>query len=249
MTVSEIINRLEACVILARGWCLWWWKRCRSRCPLDDVGLIWTCWRLFAVCRWKANVFKSNVAQIARDFIMMVWVMCVGLSHGQHNNNSSIRKIRIYHHHHHHLFRPAIQNSSYKYQLTASRTVRLSLPITAHSLIQMSETRHTFHIHSIGLCDRFLEPGQWGEINFGSEFHTFTILSVKKLRRFGLSHCALYSLYGCPLVADDVIVKYLLTSRHTKPKSNVNYHYWSDYVALYWHSPGKIQWAEKRWSL
>ena len=26
----------------------------------------------------------------------------------------------------------------------------------------------------------------------GSEFHTFTILSVKKLRRFGLSHCALY---------------------------------------------------------
>jgi len=29
----------------------------------------------------------------------------------------------------------------------------------------------------------------------GSEFHTFTILSVKKLRRFGLSHCALYSLY------------------------------------------------------
>jgi len=180
MTVSEIINRLEACVILARGWCLWWWKRCRSRCPLDDVGLIWTCWRLFAVCRWKANVFKSNVAQIARDFIMMVWVMCVGLSHGQHNNNSSIRKIRIYHHHHHHLFRPAIQNSSYKYQLTASRTVRLSLPITAHSLIQMSETRHTFHIHSIGLCDRFLEPGQWGEINFGRQWIPYIYNSFSK---------------------------------------------------------------------
>ena len=32
-----------------------------------------------------------------------------------------------HHHHHHHLFRPAVQNSSYKYQLTASRTVRLSL--------------------------------------------------------------------------------------------------------------------------
>ena len=28
--------------------------------------------------------------------------------------------------HHHHLFRPAVQNSSYKNQLTASRTVRLS---------------------------------------------------------------------------------------------------------------------------
>ena len=53
----------------------------------------------------------------------------------------------------------------------------------------------------------------------GSEFHTLAILSVKKLRRFGLSHCALYSLYGCPLVADGVIVKYLLTSRHTKPKT------------------------------
>jgi len=55
----------------------------------------------------------------------------------------------------------------------------------------------------------------------GSEFHTFTILSVKKLRRFGLSHCALYSLHGCPLVADDVIVKYLLTSRHIKPKTSL----------------------------
>ena len=32
-----------------------------------------------------------------------------------------------HHHHHHHLFRPAVQNSSYKYQLTTSRTVRLSL--------------------------------------------------------------------------------------------------------------------------
>ena len=28
----------------------------------------------------------------------------------------------------------------------------------------------------------------------GSEFHTFTILPVKKLRRFELSQCALYSL-------------------------------------------------------
>ena len=45
----------------------------------------------------------------------------------------------------------------------------------------------------------------------GSEFHTVTVLSVKKLRRFGLSHCALYSLYGCPLVADDVLVKYCCT--------------------------------------
>ena len=55
------------------------------------------------------------------------------------------------HHHHHHLFRPAVQNSTYKYQLTASRTVRLSLSANNcpyHSLIQMSEMRHTFHMHN-----------------------------------------------------------------------------------------------------
>jgi len=48
----------------------------------------------------------------------------------------------------------------------------------------------------------------------GSEFQTLTIYSVKKLRRFRFSHCVLYSLYGCPLVGNDVKVKYLLTSRH-----------------------------------
>jgi len=51
----------------------------------------------------------------------------------------------------------------------------------------------------------------------GSEFQTLTIRSVKKLRRFRFSHCALYSL--CPLVRDDVKVKYLLTSRHSNPKT------------------------------
>ena len=45
-----------------------------------------------------------------------------------------------------------------------------------------------------------------------SEFHTLTIRSVKKLRLFKFSHCALYSLYGYPLVDNDVNVKYRLTS-------------------------------------
>jgi len=53
----------------------------------------------------------------------------------------------------------------------------------------------------------------------GSEFQTLTIRSVKKLRRFRFSHCALYSLYGCTLVGNDVKVKYLLTSRHINPKT------------------------------
>jgi len=48
----------------------------------------------------------------------------------------------------------------------------------------------------------------------GSEFQTLTIRSVKKFRRFTFPHCALYNLYGCPLVGNDVKVKYLLTSRH-----------------------------------
>jgi len=67
----------------------------------------------------------------------------------------------------------------------------------------------------------FLNLGKEEKLNLaGNEFHTLTILSVKKLLHFGLSHCALYSLYGCPVVADEVIVKYLLTSRHTKPKND-----------------------------
>ena len=48
----------------------------------------------------------------------------------------------------------------------------------------------------------------------GSEFQTFTIRSVKKVRRFRFSYCALYSLHGCLLVGNDVKVKYLLTLRH-----------------------------------
>jgi len=55
----------------------------------------------------------------------------------------------------------------------------------------------------------------------GSEFQTLTIRLMKKLRRFRFSHshCALYSLYGCRLVGNDVKVKYLLTSRHINPKT------------------------------
>ena len=53
----------------------------------------------------------------------------------------------------------------------------------------------------------------------GSEFHTLTIRSVKKLRLCKFSHCALYSLYGCPLVDNDVNVKYRLTSWHIDPKT------------------------------
>ena len=52
----------------------------------------------------------------------------------------------------------------------------------------------------------------------GSEFQTLTIRSLKKFRRFRFPHCALYNLYGCPLVGNDVKVKYLLTSRHINPK-------------------------------
>jgi len=52
-----------------------------------------------------------------------------------------------------------------------------------------------------------------------SEFQTLTVRSVKKLLCFKFSHCALYSLYGCPLVGNDVKVTYLLTSRHINPKT------------------------------
>jgi len=53
----------------------------------------------------------------------------------------------------------------------------------------------------------------------GSEFQTLTIRSVKKLRRFRFSRCASYSLYGCPVIDNDVKVKYLLTPRHINPKT------------------------------
>jgi len=53
----------------------------------------------------------------------------------------------------------------------------------------------------------------------GSEFQTSTVRSVKKLRCFKFPHCALYSLYGCRLVGDDVKVTYLLTSIHINRKT------------------------------
>ena len=40
----------------------------------------------------------------------------------------------------------------------------------------------------------------------GSEFHTWTIRSLKMFRRFEFLHCVLYSLYGCPLMTDVVQV-------------------------------------------
>ena len=78
----------------------------------------------------------------------------------------------------------------------------------------------------IDLCDRTFQPGQCREVDRSRQWitnkaylltylvHTLTIRSVKKLRRFKFSHCVLYSLYGCPLVDNDVKMKYLLTSRH-----------------------------------
>ena len=54
----------------------------------------------------------------------------------------------------------------------------------------------------------------------GSEFQTLTIRSVKKFRRFRFPHCALYNLYGCPLVGIDVKVKYLLTYKTYQSKND-----------------------------
>ena len=50
---------------------------------------------------------------------------------------------------------------------------------------------------------------------------TLTILSVKKFHHFKFSHCALYSLYGCPLFAGNgvKVKKCLLTCKDMNPKT------------------------------